>query len=332
MVTLKQIAKEVGVSQVTVSNVLNGKNRNVRREAAKRAELIRSVAARLGYRPHGAARAMRSRKSNMVGLLVEAHPLAYETILGITEGLDHAGYLTVLSYFKAVVDRTAGKNSIGGRIFRENIVDGAIIANISDFNYGRVENSLPPHRIIIESNFWHPERCIRRDEVNAGWSAAQGGYQAGYRKLLYVERNNHNDLYCYADRWAGVSRFAEEHGLGVERLQYPIFPNPDIRIPKGKVTADTAVIVSDAYFVLPVEHCMEQQGMVWGRDYGLICTDDSNEFSVSWPELARVSFNRYEMGYQAAQMLSQILANPDAPCPSQMVRGRFIKGSTIRSA
>jgi len=69
MATLKQIAELAGVSHVTVSNVLNGHNKNVRAGAIKRAELIRRIANDLDYRPDQSARSLRRGRTGMIAVL-----------------------------------------------------------------------------------------------------------------------------------------------------------------------------------------------------------------------------------------------------------------------
>lgn len=66
-VTLKDVAAAVGVSPATVSLVLNGKP--VRISDERRAQ-IQKVASSMRYRPNQAARALVTRRSNMVGLVV----------------------------------------------------------------------------------------------------------------------------------------------------------------------------------------------------------------------------------------------------------------------
>lgn len=66
-VTLKDIADRSGVSSMTVSRVLNGKETRLARE---RIELIRKTAAELGYRPNASARALRDGRSGTIGLLI----------------------------------------------------------------------------------------------------------------------------------------------------------------------------------------------------------------------------------------------------------------------
>ncbi|GAA2308726.1 LacI family DNA-binding transcriptional regulator [Glycomyces scopariae] len=68
-VTLKDIAAEAGVSLMTVSNVVNGKQARV--SAATRERIMRLVKER-GYVPSASARSLAARSSRLVGLLVPA--------------------------------------------------------------------------------------------------------------------------------------------------------------------------------------------------------------------------------------------------------------------
>lgn len=113
MVRLSDIAKEAGVSVQTVSNVLTGRNKGAYGATVRdRAERIRAIAARLNYRPNHAARAVRTKRTKTIGLLVRGvadpstgtmvdtferafHRHGYRLLLGISGGHqnDAAGYL-----------------------------------------------------------------------------------------------------------------------------------------------------------------------------------------------------------------------------------------------
>ena len=68
MVTMKDIANEVGVSRPTVSLVLNSRDTNVRISDSTRDE-IHAAARRLGYRPNELARSIKTEKTNIVGFI-----------------------------------------------------------------------------------------------------------------------------------------------------------------------------------------------------------------------------------------------------------------------
>jgi DNA-binding LacI/PurR family transcriptional regulator len=65
--TLETVAQQAAVSRQTVSNVLNAPHL-VRPETLER---VRAVIAEVGYRPHGAARQLRTRRSRVIGLRME---------------------------------------------------------------------------------------------------------------------------------------------------------------------------------------------------------------------------------------------------------------------
>jgi DNA-binding LacI/PurR family transcriptional regulator len=68
--TLGSVAARAGVSPQTVSNVLNAPHL-VRADTAER---VRAAVRELGYRPHRAARQLRTHRSHVLGLRVEAAP------------------------------------------------------------------------------------------------------------------------------------------------------------------------------------------------------------------------------------------------------------------
>jgi LacI family transcriptional regulator len=67
-VTMSQIAEVAGVSQATVSFVLNGRERTGGSISPETAKRVQEVARDMGYRPNRSARALATGRSNLVGL------------------------------------------------------------------------------------------------------------------------------------------------------------------------------------------------------------------------------------------------------------------------
>jgi LacI family transcriptional regulator len=91
----KDVARLAGVSTATVSRVLNTPDR----VDAKTERRVRDAVAKLRYVPHGAARALRSRKSRMVGAVVPSfdYALYARTTSAMQTALDAHGYAMVLA-------------------------------------------------------------------------------------------------------------------------------------------------------------------------------------------------------------------------------------------
>ncbi len=66
MATIKDVAKDAGVSIATVSRVIN----NSPKASKKSIEVVKRSMQALGYRPNANARALVSQSSNTIGVLV----------------------------------------------------------------------------------------------------------------------------------------------------------------------------------------------------------------------------------------------------------------------
>ncbi|MFA3919943.1 LacI family DNA-binding transcriptional regulator [Ruegeria hyattellae] len=75
-ITIYDIADRAGTSASTVGAVLNGSWRN-RRISEKRAETIRQIAEEMGYAPNMQARALRSVRSRMIGMILPMYENRY---------------------------------------------------------------------------------------------------------------------------------------------------------------------------------------------------------------------------------------------------------------
>lgn len=89
-VTMAHVARRAGVSSTTVSHVLSGK-RPV--GAATQEEVLQAIG-ELGYRPNRVARSLRTRRSQMIAVIVPdiTNPFYGVVTRGLADTLDEAGY------------------------------------------------------------------------------------------------------------------------------------------------------------------------------------------------------------------------------------------------
>jgi LacI family transcriptional regulator len=143
-VTIKDVARQAGVSVATVSRVLNEKGP----VAPATRDRIREVAARLRYVPHGAARSLITNKTNAIGVLL---PDIYgeffsEIIRGIDLAAGRRGYHLLVSSshgrkgeIEAILRATRGR------------VDGLIVMS-PDVDVDTLEANLPSTLPIVMLN------------------------------------------------------------------------------------------------------------------------------------------------------------------------------------
>jgi len=124
MATLKEIADEAGVSIKTVSNILNGRNKECWASSIERARRVRDIAGRLNYQPNPIARAMRSSKTMQIGVMVRDlyNPQTGRVVELIEQSLERHNYSLLLGL---LTGRRDVQSSYLTR-FGSGIVDGVI--------------------------------------------------------------------------------------------------------------------------------------------------------------------------------------------------------------
>jgi len=124
MITLKDIAKEVGLSVKTVSRALNDYP-DINKETKKR---ILEVANRLSYRPNIIAKSLRQKKAYAIGFVVSdiKNEFFGEVALAVEEFFKVYGYSVLLSFSNGEYDQEI--KSIESLIKRQ--IDGIVLATI----------------------------------------------------------------------------------------------------------------------------------------------------------------------------------------------------------
>ena len=334
MITLKDIAKEAGVSAMTVSNILNRKNKETRPSDKRRATEVRQIAQRLNYVPNASARAMRSRRSQQVGVLLInspqsrfSFPDAFEEILGINESLQPAGYALGL----VRIDDLRGSDFSQFKALSERLYDGMIVLGSMPEDVIAKIQAIFRNIVWVESDFLKPRCCIRRDELDAGIQAATRAVHNGYRRILWFAPEappGQTDLYAHG-RLAGIRRIVKQHKMEFQSLELPTWFSLGQDLGKmPHIDRQTCVISRDASYANRFAHVTAGQGLVAGVDYGLISCESSFHFRFSWPQLCHVDSDRFGMGVEAAKMMLSVLGASDTPTASEEVKGKLVEGST----
>lgn len=177
--TIKDVARLAGVSVGTVSNVYS-RNRNVRADLVER---VGHAATELGYEPNRAASQLRSKKAQVIGVLVPsidnpyfmrlaslvtglAREAGYETLIADSEeneALEPSRLATLLAWRPAgMIVVPVSDEFAAGRLFRDNRVPYV------------VADRLP--RLLCTDG-------VASDNLRAGEDAARYMLQHGHRRL-----------------------------------------------------------------------------------------------------------------------------------------------------
>lgn len=143
MATIKDVAREAGVSLGTASQALRGQP-SVRETTRRR---VLAVATRLRYQPSALARGLVTRRTHTVGLLISdiANPFFIRAVRAVEDVVEESGYNVILCN----TDEDSAKETQYLRVLTEKRVDGIILATtagslqaVRDVRWRRIPDNL----------------------------------------------------------------------------------------------------------------------------------------------------------------------------------------------
>lgn len=312
MVGLKAIAERAGVSVETVSRVLNGRYRQAQQRGRERVAHVQAIARDLGYQPNAAARAMLTRRTLQVGVVLAvdaksqlAHASAAEAVFGINSVLAPAGY--VMSLVPVPSLSTAGEQE--SRALRERVLDGMVLMDELPAGLLAALRRIRLPKVWVNVAAAGRHDTVSRNEQAAGACCVAALGELGYRRIIYIDRRG-GTHFSFAARRQGALQRAQALGMAVEVMELALPTGESATTPAfwSVFSPGAALVVADSYLARRLQVELSMQGFGAGRHYALTCCDDSDELNETFPELARASFDRFGMGARAATMMLEKLA------------------------
>lgn len=187
MATIKDVAKEAGVSVATVSRVINQSPKASKASIAS----VKSAMDKLGYRPNAAARALVSQSSNTIGVLVnDVSDPFFGTMVKAVDGVAHKNGKHILicnGYHTAQEERQSIELLINNRC------DGLVIHSkaLSDEELIEFAEEVPSMVLINRHIDAIADRCISLNNYKGAYIATEHLIRHGHTKIAYIS-SNHN--------------------------------------------------------------------------------------------------------------------------------------------
>jgi DNA-binding LacI/PurR family transcriptional regulator len=216
--TQKDIAKRAGVSQATVSLVLNGTSEERHRIPESTRVRIQKVIAETGYVADPVARRMVKGRNNILGVFTYEPAFPSEQadfftpfLFGIEEAAHQAGYDLLL--MTAAARAADGRKKIFDESNRLRLADGCILL-------GRMFDHDDLKRLLTEDfpfvaagrrdDAGGPVPYVGADYVSATGHLVENALALGHRRFVYVGPSQGAE--STADRWRGFSEGLAGHG------------------------------------------------------------------------------------------------------------------------
>jgi LacI family transcriptional regulator len=309
-VTIKQVAKEAGVSTQTVSRVINDRP-DVAPETRKR---VLKVIERLGYQPSALARSLIRRRSHTLGVVIAG--LKYtgpsRTLSGITERAETLGYSLLLKELPKF-DTDDVEPILNALLSRQ--VDGIIWA-ISEVGNNRewLRDQLPDLSapiIFLTMGQQADISVVAVDNYSGGRTATQHLLAQGYRHIGHIagplawwEARQRKAGWQEALVDAGISvnnhqwvegNWSSESGERAIRQLLEQYPDID------------AVFAGNDQMALSVSQVACRSGLRIPHDLAVVGFDGIPEAAYFWPPLSTVQQDMHQLGCVAVDQVVRMI-------------------------
>lgn len=338
MVTLKEIAKRCNVSIASVSKAMNHAP-DISEETAKR---IRKTARSMGYFPNAAARALKTKQSFNIGILVTENGRVGEMIGGSV----HEHFAQLIGFFQHEVelngyDVTYVTRNIGSTSMsylehcKYRNFDGAILAGVQfdDPQVTELANSDIP--IVTIDHVFDYCNAVSLDNVNCMRDLVHHIYNKGHRKIAFIHGQN---VAVTRYRLASFYRTCEELNIPVPNmyLKEAIYHDPESTARATKELLElknrpTCILFPDDFAYIGGRDVIEDSGLKIPEDISVAGFDGIYLSQVFRPRLTTIKQDSERIGREAARLLVEAMKAPKAYIPKHLlIPGTLQDGESVR--
>ena len=331
-VTIKELSAACGLSVSTVSKALN----NYPDVSHETRDLVRSTAAKMGYRPSAIARGLKIGRTFNLGVLFSDDS---------DSGFTHHYFAPVLESFKAEAERRGyditfithhtGQNRmtyLEHCLYRN--VDGVGIVNCHFDDPEVLELISGPLPVVTVDHHFHNHSCVESENRKGMAELAQHILSLGHTRIAYIygEHSAVTDI-----RRTSFLRAMQEAGLSVpdEYLVPSKYHNPAATRQATEqllslADRPTCIIMPDDYAALGGIEAIQAAGLRTPEDISVAGFDGVPLLQLCRPQLTTVAQDTRSIGAAAARKLVHLIELPrttfqeiiSIPC-------RLIPGETV---
>lgn len=305
--TLNDIAKEAGVSSMTVSNVINGRHQHVSKQTLAR---VMEIVNKYNYTPNMSARSLAAKKSKIIHLIIplshEASNMFYSpyisTLVGIIEQ-----QIRLNDYYAMI--RSVRNFEELDALFKTWPADGAIFL-LPDFDcyMEQILDSIRIPLVFIDSQFERPDVLnISCDNEKGTYLATRYLINLEHRDIAFMSDYKNSDLQLA--RYNGYCNALKENNIPVrQELIFEEPPDYEHGIQVGLSIASSAlpvsaIVATSDYGAVGIMEGARLGGLKVPTQLSVIGFDDLPFCCYCVPKLTTISQNIEQKALYATQLL-----------------------------
>ena len=324
---LKDIARELGVSLATVSRAL-ADSPDISAETKER---VWSAAETLNYVPNLMARSLRSRRTKVIGVVVQevASEFGAQAIRGVHDELGRCGYQMLLSSGSTSPEQ----ERIGLAMLLERSVDGLLVVDAQHHAAAGPPDELETARVpVVFVNRRLPSATtasfVGPDDVFGGYLATEHLIGHGHRRIGYIAGPAHYQASW--DRLDGYKRALADYGLPFDE---GLVRRGDWLLDSGFAATTSlldlsnppsAIFVGNDVMAAGAIDAARARGLSLPDDLALVGFDAREMSRYLRPALTSVTRPTYDLGRTAASLLVERVMKLRSAPATVSVRGRLV--------
>lgn len=330
--TSHDVARLAGVSQTTVSYVMSGR----RAVAPDTEQRVLRAMSELGYQPNSGARALRSKKTNVIGTVIPYHP-------GADPGAQHQFIIALTTearkYDYDILLVTADEGAPGlRRVIDGALCDGLLIMEVAtrDPRTEVIHQSGTPAVFIGIPENEDPILAIDSDYESAARQSVELLRERGHRRIsLLVPHDESLTELNFISRFRKEAR-ACANSLGISLLEHQV----DVSYRHvARYLSRLAPVAGDALLLAPVVsaddwcNALRDRGLIPGRDISLIASSWDEDRAHTPDRPTCFDMRTQELTERAIQLLITRISSrpPDRPM-RHLIEPRLRMGTTVMAA
>ncbi|WP_420553546.1 LacI family DNA-binding transcriptional regulator [Tenacibaculum aiptasiae] len=312
-ITIKIIAKELGVSVSTVSKALRD-SYEISKETKDR---IKAYADYYNYRPNNLALQLRNQKTKVIGIILPkiVHHFFSTVIKGIEDEANKRGYNIMVCFS----NNNEKKEAETIDVLTNGSVDGLLVSiaketleNNTFSHFKRLtENEVP---LVLFDRTHASINCdkVIVDDIGAGYKATKHLLDLGCEKIAIVTTPEHVTVGLHREQ--GYEKALKEQGGVIDRdLIIEVDEEKDIYTQIKELfvhEVDAVFAVNEIYAAIAIRIAKEK-GLRVPEDISIVGFTDGLISEYSSPSITTVVQHGFTMGKQAAEMLIDRIENGD---------------------
>ena len=326
-ITIVDVAAAAGVSVATVSKVINDRYGVAEKTSAR----VRAVIDELGYTSSLVAQSLRSRRSNVIGILVsDIESFNAELLKGAARAIRGTGYdLVVFSDCGQREDQVGWERRSLARV--SALTDGAILVTPSGID---VTSSAPI--VAVDHNVRsYTLPTVDSDNLSGAVTATEHLIRLGHRRIGFLA--GRPDLesarlreqgYRQALEAAGIAFDANLVRVGSYQPEAAREATRDLLASEPQPTAIFAANDASAIETLAVARDL---GLTLPDDLSVVGFDNVPESALCEPPLTTVEQPIQRMGEEAVRLLLALIDDPTGPPAQVVLPTRLVERASCRA-